>query len=160
MTENVHLQIAHKAKALPYQKDFEAWVTTALRNQKPNAEVTIRIVGNEESQQLNHKYRNKNKPTNVLSFPCELPPGIDLPILGDLVMCAPVVEAEATKQNKVLHAHWAHLTIHGILHLLGYDHEIDNEAEIMENLETELMEQLGYPDPYAIEKLGEKYSNE
>src|SRR5690606_12322097 len=104
--------------------------------------------GDEESQALNLLYRGKDKPTNVLSFPCELPAGVDLPVLGDLVICQPVVNLEAAEQNKASEAHWAHMVIHGTLHLLGYDHEDDEEARVMESLETQLLTQLGYPRPY------------
>ncbi|MGL4679992.1 MAG: rRNA maturation RNase YbeY, partial [Plesiomonas shigelloides] len=113
---------------------------------------TIRIVDEEESHHLNLTYRGKDKPTNVLSFPFEAPPGIELPLLGDLIICRQVVEAEAVEQQKELSAHWAHMVVHGSLHLLGYDHIEDEEAEEMESLETEIMQEMGYPDPYAAEK--------
>jgi len=108
--------------------------------------------GEGESRELNHTYRGKDKPTNVLSFPFEAPPGIELPLLGDLIICRQVVEQEAQEQEKTLEAHWAHMVIHGSLHLLGYDHIEDDEAEEMESLETEIMLALGYPDPYISEK--------
>ncbi|MCC4833651.1 rRNA maturation RNase YbeY [Shewanella sp. 1_MG-2023] len=143
------LQIAvDDPQQLPTQDEFELWVKTALGNTMETAELTIRIVENSESQQLNHTYRGKDKPTNVLSFPFEAPPGIELPLLGDLIIAAEVVELEAKQQNKPLIAHWAHMVIHGCLHLLGYDHIIDNEAEEMESLETQLIEGLGFSNPY------------
>jgi probable rRNA maturation factor len=97
-------------------------------------------------------YRGMDKPTNVLSFPFEAPPGMEMPLLGDLIICRQVVEKEAKEQDKELLAHWAHMVIHGSLHLLGYDHIVDEEAEEMESIETEIMQGLGYPDPYISEK--------
>lgn len=142
------LQIATEHTQLPSQADFETWVRVALGNTMDTAELTIRLVDVPESQTLNLTYRSKDKPTNVLSFPFEAPPGMDLPLLGDLVICVGVVEQEATEQNKPLQAHWAHMVIHGCLHLLGYDHIIDEEAEEMESLETQLIEGLGFSNPY------------
>jgi probable rRNA maturation factor len=142
------LQYAVKADNLPTQAQFETWVRVALGDTLDEAELTIRIVDASESQQLNHDYRGKDKPTNVLSFPFEAPPGIELPLLGDLVICASVVENEALEQQKALEAHWAHMVVHGCLHLLGYDHIEDAEAEEMESLETTLITGLGFPDPY------------
>lgn len=142
------LQIAVDAVALPSAQELELWVKTALRDTMASAELTIRIVDSAESQMLNSTYRGKNEPTNVLSFPFEAPPGIELPLLGDLVICAAVVEQEAIDQNKPLTAHWAHMVVHGCLHLLGYDHIDDIEAEEMESLETQLIESLGYNNPY------------
>ncbi|EEP91625.1 metalloprotease [Yersinia kristensenii ATCC 33638] len=116
------------------------------------SEVTIRVVDEAESHELNLTYRGKDKPTNVLSFPFEAPPEIELPLLGDLIICRQVVEQEAVEQEKALLAHWAHMVVHGSLHLLGYDHIVDDEAEEMESIETEIMQNLGYPDPYISEK--------
>jgi probable rRNA maturation factor len=118
------------------------------RRRKP-AEVAIRIVGADEGQALNRDYRGKDYATNVLSFPAELPPGVDLPLIGDLAICAPVVAREAAEQGKKPRDHWAHLTVHGTLHLLGYDHIEDAEAEAMEALETRILAGLGIGDPYA-----------
>ena len=119
----------------------------------PQAEVCIRVVDSDESRQLNHSYRDKDKPTNVLSFPFTVPDNIpiDSTLLGDLIICAPLVAEEAMQQGKESIAHWAHLVIHGILHLLGYDHIEDNDAKIMETIEIELLEQLGYPNPYEAD---------
>ncbi len=142
------LQVAIDSDKLPTQAQFETWVRLALGNSMPVAELTIRLVDEQESQSLNNTYRGKDKPTNVLSFPFESPPEVELPLLGDLVICVPVVEAEAHNQNKVLEAHWAHMVVHGCLHLLGYDHIIDSEAEEMESLETQLIESIGFPNPY------------
>jgi probable rRNA maturation factor len=134
---------------VPTDAQFETWVKTALHNHKPQAEIGIRLVEKEESAQLNQQYRNKIGATNVLSFASSLPPALaENFLLGDLVICVPLVVEEATAANITTLAHWAHLTVHGCLHLAGYDHEQDDEAEIMENLETQLMQQLGFDDPY------------
>ncbi|MCL1050645.1 rRNA maturation RNase YbeY [Shewanella abyssi] len=145
---DLDLQIAVDTVKLPSAQELELWVKTALRESMDHAELTIRIVDSAESQMLNNTYRGKDKPTNVLSFPFEAPPGIELPLLGDLVVCAAVVEQEAIDQQKTLTAHWAHMVVHGCLHLLGYDHIDDMEAEEMESLETQLLESLGYNNPY------------
>ncbi|MCZ4337413.1 rRNA maturation RNase YbeY [Shewanella colwelliana] len=142
------LQIAIDSDRLPSQAQFETWVRLALGNTMPVAELTIRLVDKRESQMLNHTYRGKDKPTNVLSFPFESPAEVELPLLGDLVICVPVVETEALQQNKTLESHWAHMVVHGCLHLLGYDHIDDAEAEEMESLETQLIESIGFPNPY------------
>ncbi|BDM65642.1 endoribonuclease YbeY [Shewanella sp. NFH-SH190041] len=142
------LQVATEGHTLPDAAQFDTWVRTALGNTMEQAELTIRIVDAEESQTLNRDYRGKDRPTNVLSFPFEAPPGIELPLLGDLVICASVVENEAADQHKPLAAHWAHMVVHGCLHLLGYDHIEDAEAEEMEALETQLIQSLGFEDPY------------
>lgn len=142
------LQVAVEDTDIPSLQEFEQWVKTALGNTLSHVELTIRLVSNEESQQLNATYRGKSKPTNVLSFPFEAPPGIELPLLGDLIICSTVVKQEAIEQNKPLKAHWAHMVVHGCLHLLGYDHIEDEEAEEMESLETQLIEGLGFLNPY------------
>lgn len=147
------LQIAcENEQGLPAEADFRRWLEAVLPQFQPESEVTIRLVDEAESHELNHTYRGKDKPTNVLSFPFEAPPGIELPLLGDLIICRQVVEQEAAEQEKAPEAHWAHMVIHGSLHLLGYDHIEDEEAEEMESLETEIMLALGYPDPYISEK--------
>lgn len=147
------LQLAcENEQGLPAEADFRRWLEAVLPQFQPESEVTIRLVDEAESHELNHTYRGKDKPTNVLSFPFEAPPGIELPLLGDLIICRQVVEREAQEQEKSLDAHWAHMVIHGSLHLLGYDHIEDDEAEEMESLETEIMLALGYPDPYISEK--------
>jgi probable rRNA maturation factor len=145
------LQIATDAvNNLPSEADFRLWVEKALPTVGEEFEVTIRIVDEEESHALNHEYRGKDKSTNVLSFPFEAPPGLDLPLLGDLVICTQVVEREAEEQKKELLHHWAHMTIHGILHLRGYDHINDDEADEMEAIETKLLASLAISDPYLI----------
>ncbi len=136
------------ASQLPSDEQFEIWVEAALQQRMGEAELSVRIVDEDESQALTLQYRGKNKPTNVLSFPCELPDGVELPLLGDLVICAQVVAKEALEQGKLLHAHWAHMVVHGTLHLLGYDHIEDGEAEEMEAIEIQVLLELGYPNPY------------
>ncbi|WP_058911694.1 rRNA maturation RNase YbeY [Entomohabitans teleogrylli] len=147
------LQIAcENDRGLPEERQFQAWLDAAVAPFQEQAEVTVRLVDEAESHDLNLTYRGKDKSTNVLSFPFEAPPGIELPLLGDLVICRQVVEREALEQQKPLEAHWAHMVVHGSLHLLGYDHIEDDEAEEMESLETEIMLALGYDDPYIAEK--------
>ncbi|PIJ48786.1 rRNA maturation RNase YbeY [Erwinia sp. OLTSP20] len=147
------LQIAcAQHSGLPTEADFQRWLDAVLPRFQSESEVTIRLVDVAESHDLNLTWRGKDKPTNVLSFPFEAPPGIELPLLGDLVICRQVVEMEARDQQKPVQAHWAHMVIHGSLHLLGYDHIDDDEAEEMESLETEIMLALGYTDPYISEK--------
>ncbi|MFT8211502.1 MAG: rRNA maturation RNase YbeY [Symbiopectobacterium sp.] len=147
------LQIASENTAgLPSEQDFQRWLEAVLPQFQPEAEVTIRIVDEAESHELNHTYRGKDKPTNVLSFPFEAPPEVELLLLGDLIICRQVVEQEAIEQQITTESHWAHMVIHGCLHLLGYDHIEDDEAEEMEALETEIMQQMGYADPYLSEK--------
>lgn len=144
------LQVASQASDLPSEAQLRAWCELALRQRAADSELTIRLVDEAEGLELNHSYRHKDYATNVLSFPAEVPEGIlDIPLLGDLVICVPVVEREAGEQDKRLEAHWAHLVIHGCLHLLGYDHIEDAEAEEMEALERTLLAELGHPDPYA-----------
>ena len=116
-------------------------------------EVAVRLTDDAEIQRLNRDFRGKDKPTNVLSFPFEAPPGLELPLLGDLVICCQVVEAEAVEQHKPLMAHWAHMVVHGSLHLLGYDHIEDEEAEEMEQLERDIMQELGFADPYLDDEV-------
>ncbi|MBL4831889.1 MAG: rRNA maturation RNase YbeY [Aliivibrio sp.] len=153
MSIELDLQIASQnSEGLPSESDFQLWLTSAVSLFQSQAEVTIRVVDQSESQQLNFDYRGKEKPTNVLSFPFEAPPGIEIDLLGDLIICRQVVEQEAIQQNKSLAAHWAHMVVHGSLHLLGYDHIEDDEAEEMESLETEIMLKMNFPDPYLSEK--------
>ena len=147
------LQLAcEQTGGLPDEAAFQRWLEAAVTPFQPESEVTIRLVDEAESHELNLTYRGKDKPTNVLSFPFEAPPGIELPLLGDLIICRQVVEQEAAEQGKSVEAHWAHMVVHGTLHLLGYDHIEDDEAEEMEGIETEIMLALGYPVPYISEK--------
>ena len=133
---------------LPAANSFRKWVAAALEGRIREADLAIRIVGTKEGRSLNRHYRGKDYATNVLSFPAELPEGVKLPLLGDLVLCAPVVAREAREQGKPLAAHYAHLTVHGVLHLLGWDHEDARDAECMEALEREILAGLGIDDPY------------
>ena len=151
MTNNIiDLQNACCAENIPPIELFQQWVDAALNAiTDKQFELTIRLVDSDESQQLNHQYRHKNNPTNVLSFPFEVPDGIELNLLGDLVICAQIVEQEAKAQNKVLFNHWAHMVIHGCLHLLGYDHINDNDANEMEALEIKTLANLAINNPYS-----------
>lgn len=149
----IDLQIASENQSnLPTLEQFTHWATQAVRAESIEPEITIRIVDEAESHELNLTYRGKDRPTNVLSFPFECPEEVDLPLLGDLIICRQVVEREAQEQGKPLLAHWAHMVVHGSLHLLGYDHIEDDEAEEMESLETEIMTGLGFEDPYSYDE--------
>ena len=149
----IDLQIAcEQESGLPTAEQIEQWATAAVQPQSDEVEMTVRIVDEVESHALNLNYRGKDRPTNVLSFPFECPDEVELPLLGDLVICRQVVEREAQEQEKPLMAHWAHMVVHGSLHLLGYDHIEDDEAEEMESLETQIMTGLGFADPYLSEK--------
>ena len=148
MTIELDIQRATTFEPVPDDRAFARWVDAALR-ERPPAALTIRIVGREESRELNRRYRGKDAATNVLSFPADLPPEIGLPLLGDIVICAPLVEAEAAARQKPAGDHWAHLTIHGVLHLLGYDHQAPEQAAEMEALEISLLASLGIADPYV-----------
>jgi probable rRNA maturation factor len=144
----VEVQLASDADEIPPDTSFQRWAEAALANRRRDAELVVRVVDEPESRQLNHDYRGKDRPTNVLSFPFEAPPGVPSAHLGDLVICAPVVQREAAEQGKGTDAHWAHMTVHGVLHLLGYDHVDDAQAEEMEALERAILAGLHYPDPY------------
>ncbi|PZO09607.1 MAG: rRNA maturation RNase YbeY [Lysobacteraceae bacterium] len=133
---------------LPAAVSFRRWAAAAAQGRIRRADLAIRLVDAKEGRALNRHYRGKDYATNVLSFPVELPEGVNLPLLGDLVICAPVVAKEALDQGKPLSAHYAHLTVHGVLHLLGLDHEDEREAEAMEQLERDILAGLGLPDPY------------
>jgi len=135
---------------LPAAASFKRWAAAACNGRIRKADLAIRVVDSKEGLSLNRHYRGKDPPTNVLSFPAELPPGVDMPmpLLGDLVICAPVVAREAEEQGKALNAHYAHLTVHGVLHLLGLDHDDEREALAMEQLERDILADLGYADPY------------
>ena len=149
----IDLQIAcEQETGLPTVEQIEQWATAAVQPQSDEVEMTVRIVDEAESHELNLNYRGKDRPTNVLSFPFECPDEVELPLLGDLVICRQVVEREAQEQDKPVMAHWAHMVVHGSLHLLGYDHIEDDEAEEMESLEAQIMTGLGFADPYLSEK--------
>ncbi|MGP1717416.1 MAG: rRNA maturation RNase YbeY [Methylophilus sp.] len=136
------LQLASEENSLPAEADFRRWVRAALR---VDTSVTIRIVDAEEGRLLNATYRGKDYATNVLTFPLTEEPQL----MGDIVICAPVVAKEAAEQGKTLLAHYAHMTVHGVLHLHGYDHEVDAQADLMESMEMAVMQKLGFDNPYA-----------
>ena len=134
---------------IPTSLELERWANVVLAYEGVSEqEVTVRFTDEVESQALNFEYRGKEKPTNVLSFPFEAPPGIEMNLLGDLVICAPVISREAKEQQKAVVNHYAHMTVHGLLHLMGYDHIEDADAEEMESKEIEILAQLGIDDPY------------
>lgn len=150
---DVAVSYATARKGVPSATSFRRWVEAALHGRIRDADLALRIVGEDEGRALNRHYRGKDKPTNVLSFPADigdiqLPKGVTLPLLGDIVICAPVVASEAKAQGKGVNAHYAHLTVHGVLHLLGWDHQNDAEAQAMEQLEREILAGLGLGDPY------------
>jgi probable rRNA maturation factor len=143
------IQSASSSEDAPDEQSMKRWVSAALVSKTGDTELSIRIVDERESQELNQTYRGSSGPTNVLSFPFDTEIPEPLPLIGDVVICAPVVAREAEQQNKELKAHWAHMIVHGVLHLQGYDHENDTDAAIMETLETEILQKLGFPPPYA-----------
>ncbi|WP_147653935.1 rRNA maturation RNase YbeY [Vulcaniibacterium gelatinicum] len=146
---DVSISYAVPRAGVPAPASFRKWAAAALAGRIREADLAIRIVGTKEGRALNRHYRGKDYATNVLSFPAELPEGVRLPLLGDLVLCAPVIAREAREQKKPLAAHYAHLTVHGVLHLLGWDHDDPREADCMEQLEREILAELGIADPYA-----------
>jgi len=145
---SVEIQTIFESAGQPSEAQIQLWVDTALEEFEQDTEIVVRIVDESESAELNEQYRHKQGPTNILSFPVEIPEGIDLNLLGDLVICAPVLAKEAQQQNKLLAHHWAHIIMHGVLHLLGYDHLDDEQAEEMESKEIALLQQLNIPNPY------------
>ncbi len=145
MATDITVQFATAEAAVPAENQILQWAGCALAQDDIGGEVTIRITDENEMQALNNRWRNIDNPTNVLSFPLH---EAGCPLFGDIVVCAPVVRREATEQAKALNAHWAHMIIHGILHLMGYDHSETREAKVMEAKETTLMQELGFPDPY------------
>lgn len=147
----VHVGYGVPRSGLPSSIRLRGWVAAALAGARRRraTELSIRIVDDAEARALNRDYRNRDYATNVLSFPADLPPGITVPLIGDIVLCAPVIAREAQEQGKVLGDHYAHLTIHGVLHLLGFDHGTDAEAARMEALETRILAGLGIGNPYA-----------
>jgi len=145
----IEIQAVFESSGQPDPQQIQLWVDTALADYDQDTEIVVRIVGEQESAELNEQYRHKSGPTNILSFPVDVPEGIELDLLGDLVICAPVVEKEALEQGKTLTHHWAHIIVHGVLHLLGYDHIEDDEAELMENKEIAILNKLLIDNPYT-----------
>lgn len=145
----VEIENASGSDEVPDPADMQLWLARAVGERRTQAEINVRLVGLQEGGEFNLRYRNQSGPTNVLSFPADLPDFVDCALLGDLVICAPVVVREAREQGKTPDAHWAHILIHGALHLLGYDHIQDADASIMERLETQILKDLGFPPPYA-----------
>ena len=147
MSISIELQNTLSESGLPTLEDFQCWAQ-AIPSQEQQ-EVLIRIVDGQEMLALNKRYRQQNKVTNVLSFPAELPEVVECPLLGDVIICAQVVQQEAGQQGKSVTSHWAHLTVHGILHLMGYNHTANSDAQIMESLEIDIMQTLGFVNPYS-----------
>lgn len=149
---DVTVGYATPRKGVPAAASFRRWAAAALHSRIREADLAIRIVGEDEGRAFNRHYRGKDAATNVLSFPAERPPGLPkdarFPLLGDLLLCAPVIAREAAEQGKSLRDHYAHLTVHGVLHLLGWDHQDSVEAEAMEALERAVLAELGIADPY------------
>lgn len=145
---SVEIQTVFESPGQPDEQHIQLWIDTALADINHDTEIVVRIVDETESAELNETYRHKKGATNILSFPVEIPEGIDLNLLGDLVICAPVLEKEAQQQGKILAHHWAHIIIHGVLHLLGYDHLDDDQAEEMESKEIALLQKLNIQNPY------------
>ena len=150
MNLSIDIQKACASEDSPDEDSIKRWVSAAIRDERDECELSIRIVDEQESADFNQRYRGKSGATNVLSFPFDAVTPEPLPILGDLVICAPVVAREASEQHKTIDAHWAHIVTHGVLHLLGYDHIEDHDAEQMESLETAIMLVLDFPPPYRI----------
>ena len=148
MDISIDIQSVSEDDDQPPPEQIKHWATAVISPRKTSAELSIRIVDEAEILALNSQYRNKHSSTNVLSFPADLPEAIELPLLGDIVICAPIVAKEAIEQGKDHEAHWAHMIIHGTLHLLGYDHIEDDQAEVMEQLEIDILNTFNFPNPY------------
>ena len=148
----VDVQYAAEQRGLPDQAQITHWVEAALAGQRTEAELTVRIVDEEEGRELNEHWRGGSGATNVLSFPAGDEQTVVPELLGDIVICAPLVSREAAGQGKTEEAHWAHLVIHGVLHLLGFDHVTEHDAAVMESLEIEKLNRLGYGNPYIQEQ--------
>jgi probable rRNA maturation factor len=152
MSVTVELAISKIADAkkmsIPDQESFQLWAESSCLDDD-DAIASLQIVGRDEIQHLNKTYRDKDTPTNVLSFPMQLPDEVDIKILGDLALCVDVIDEEARAQGKSLHAHWAHMVVHGMLHLQGYDHVEDSDAKVMEAMEVDILRKLGFENPYS-----------
>ena len=152
MTDLVDIQLADSSAKTPNAQHIRGWVAAVftILERSPLA-LTVRVIGEEEMAKLNRRYRGRNQSTNVLSFPIEPLPGMRTDLLGDIIVCGPVVDREAAIQHKSPMGHWAHMVVHGLLHLFGYNHESDQDAMVMEALEKSVLEELGYSDPYQGE---------
>ncbi len=148
MRLDLELQMITEYRDVPSEHEFRCWAEAALAGCYEPAELVIRVVDEDEITTLNRDYRGRDRPTNVLSFPFEAPPPVHSELIGDLVVCAGVVAREAVEQGKSAESHWAHMVVHGVLHLLGFDHMDDIGAAEMEGLEKTILAGLGYPDPY------------
>ena len=146
---DVFVSYALEQRGLPTEAEFLEWASAAVGKLRDAAEVSMHVVDEPEGRELNLRYRHKDYATNVLSFPADLPKELGLPLIGDVILCAPVIAREAEAQGKPLAAHYAHLTVHGVLHLLGYDHETISDARTMEGLEVQILDSIGIPDPYS-----------
>ncbi len=146
---DIAIQTATRERSIPTAEFLQTIARQALGD-VADAEITIRLVDAEESRDLNKKWRHIDKPTNILSFPISRADDVVPMLMGDLVICAALIQQEAAEQNKPLDAHWAHILIHGILHLSGYDHAEAEEARLMQRCETGIMQQCGYPNPYLL----------
>jgi len=144
----VDVQYATSQPGVPDSGRLRVWARAALQGGRDRAELTVRIVDEPEGLELNRRWRGQDRPTNVLSFPFEAPPGAETDLLGDVVICAGVVEREAREGGLDAQAHWAHLVVHGVLHLLGYDHQDEGQARIMEGMEVDILRELGFENPY------------
>lgn len=149
----LHTSYALPRRGLPASLSFHRWIEATLRHahHRKKTELSLRVVDLDEGRALNRQYRGKDYATNILSFPTELPKGVSLPLLGDLVICAPVVAQEADQQGKLLRDHYAHLTVHGVLHLLGYTHQTRITAHSMETLEKQILKTFSITDPYLLD---------
>ena len=152
MIDLVDVQLADGSARTPDAQQIRGWITAVFTTlERSPLALTVRVVGEQEMAKLNRRYRGRNQPTNVLSFPIEPLPGLCTDLLGDIVVCGPVVDREAAIQHKPPMGHWAHIVVHGMLHLFGYDHESDQEATAMESLEKSVLKKLGFADPYQGE---------
>ena len=150
MRLKVHVEYASSASTVPKREAIVHWARAAMQGDKRDqAEVSVRIVDEQEIVDLNRRFRRKPEPTNVLSFPFEDPPGVHTALLGDVVICAPFVCREAHTHGRQALAHWAHMLVHGIMHLRGYDHKTPSEADAMESMEARILEHLGFPNPFG-----------